>query len=128
MNSNPNRGNSRKEKKTNAIARTTSVAVLVTLGLTLTTAVIAGTTEKEATDMKNAWIEKHLTNGKSSLPFSFTYDGQPSAKLLGEWPVKVASDRLDAQRIRRTLTWTEPKTGLEVRCVAVDYADYPAVE
>ena len=36
MNSNPNRGNSRKEKKMNAITKTTPVAVLVALGLALT--------------------------------------------------------------------------------------------
>jgi HEAT repeat protein len=35
MNSNPNRGSSRKEKPMNDITKTTSVAVLVTLGLTL---------------------------------------------------------------------------------------------
>ncbi len=36
-NNNPNRGNSRKEKKMNTITKTMSVAVLVALGLTLTT-------------------------------------------------------------------------------------------
>ena len=65
---------------------------------------------------------------KAALPFSFTYGGQPSALLLAEWPVQVANERLDAKRTRRTLTWTDPKTGLEVRCVAVEYLDYPAVE
>ena len=78
--------------------------------------------------MKNTWFKEHLTDGKSSLPFSFTYDGQTSAKLLAEWPAKVANERLDAERARRTITWTDPKTGLEVKCVAVDYADYPAFE
>jgi alpha-galactosidase len=48
--------------------------------------------------------------------------------LLAEWPAKRADERLDAHRTRRTLTWTDPKTGLEVRCVAVDHADYPVVE
>jgi alpha-galactosidase len=79
-------------------------------------------------DVKNAWFKEHLTDGKSSLPFSFTYDGRPSAALLAEWPVKAASERLDANRTRRIFTLTDPKTGLEVRCVAVDYADYPVVE
>ena len=36
MNNNPNRGNSRKEKKMNVITKTTPLAVLVALGLTLT--------------------------------------------------------------------------------------------
>jgi len=69
-----------------------------------------------------------LAGVKAALPFSFTYGGQPSALLLAEWPVQVANERLDAKRTRRTLTWTDPKTGLEVRCVAVEYLDYPAVE
>lgn len=88
----------------------------------------AGASTTEEAEMKNAWFKEHLTDGKSSLPFSFTYDGRPSAPLLAKWPVKMADERLDANRTRRTLTWTDPKTGLEVRCVAVDYADYPAVE
>jgi alpha-galactosidase len=78
--------------------------------------------------MNNAWFKEHLADGKSSLPFSFTYGGRPSAPLLAEWPAKRADERLDAYRTRRTLTWTDPKTGLEVRCVAVDYTDYPVVE
>ena len=84
--------------------------------------------QQEEITAKNAWFKEHVTDGKSALPFSFTYDGQPSAPLLAAWPVKVAEERLDANRTRRTVTWTDPKTGLEVRCVAVDYADYPAVE
>jgi alpha-galactosidase len=78
--------------------------------------------------MKNKWFRQHLADAKLVLPFSFTYDGQPSAKLLAEWPAKVANERLDAQRTRRTISWTDPKTRLEVKCVAVDYADYPVVE
>ncbi len=78
--------------------------------------------------MKDAWFKEHLAGDQSALPFSFTYAGQPSAKWLAEWPVKVADERLDANRTRRTLTWADPRTGLEVRCVAVDYADYPAIE
>jgi alpha-galactosidase len=78
--------------------------------------------------MKDAWFKEHLAGAKAALPFSFTYDGQPSAKWLAEWPVKVADERLDANRTRHTFTWTDPQTGLEVRCVTVDYADYAAVE
>jgi alpha-galactosidase len=78
--------------------------------------------------MKDTWFNEHLTDATSVLPFSFTYDGRPSAKLLAEWPFKVASERLAEHRTRRTLTWTDPTTGLQVRCVAVDYADYPVLE
>jgi alpha-galactosidase len=78
--------------------------------------------------LKNQWVQEHLTDAKAKWPFSFVYGDKPSEKLLAEWPVKVADERLDANRTRRTLTWTDPKTGMEVRCVAVEYADYPAVE
>ena len=78
--------------------------------------------------MKDAWFKEHLAGANSALPFSFTYDGQPSAKWLAEWPVTQESKRLDEARTQHVVQWTDPKTGLEVRCVAVDYADYPAVE
>jgi len=64
----------------------------------------------------------------SPLPFAFIYAGQPSDALLATWPSRTESARLDDARTRHTLTWTDPRTGLEVRCAAVDYADFPAVE
>jgi len=60
--------------------------------------------------------------------FSFTYDGKPSAELLKAWELKRARRPLDAQRTQHTLTYTDPKTGLVVRCVGVEYRDFPAVE
>ena len=38
------------------------------------------------------------------------------------------SRKLDDNRTERTIAWTDPKTGLEVRCVSVVYADFPVVE
>ena len=64
----------------------------------------------------------------SNLPFAFVYAGQPSDGLLAAWPIRTDSTRLDAGRTRHTLTWTDPRTGLEVRCLAVAYSDFPVVE
>ena len=64
----------------------------------------------------------------SLLPFAFVYGGRPSDALLASWPRQTESTRLDQNRTRHTLIWTDPRTGLEVRCVAVDYADFPAIE
>ena len=61
-------------------------------------------------------------------PFSFVYDGKPSTELLKSWKTDYASRKLDAQRTQHTLTYTAPAGGLEVRCVAVEYADFPTVE
>ena len=71
-------------------------------------------------------------------PFSFVYGGRPAAELLKEWPLKRASrefspeqpDRHERGRnlIEHTSTWTDPKTGLQVRCIAIEYQDFPTVE
>ena len=77
---------------------------------------------------KNEWSKAHLFDQQAKPPFSFVYGDQPSDKLLADWPRKVETKQLDAARTQQTTRWTDPKTGLEVRCVAVDYNDYPAVE
>jgi alpha-galactosidase len=77
---------------------------------------------------KDDWTKKHLLGDAAVVPFSFVYDGQPSASLLPLWPKKDQEEKLDANRIRRTTTWTDPKTALEVRCVSVEYSDFPTVE
>ncbi len=60
--------------------------------------------------------------------FSFTYDGRPSAEVLKTWKVGREDRRLDGQRIQHTLTYTDAKTGLVLRCVGVHYNDFPTVE
>lgn len=52
----------------------------------------------------------------AAWPFSFTYAGKSSRELLPTW-------RMDAP-----LTWTDPVTGLQVRCVVRRYDDFPTVE
>ncbi|MEO6434810.1 MAG: alpha-galactosidase [Tepidisphaeraceae bacterium] len=61
-------------------------------------------------------------------PFSFVYNGRHSAELLPTWNVERSNQKLDEHRAQRTLAWTDPQSGLVVRCVAVEYADFPTVE
>jgi len=61
-------------------------------------------------------------------PFSFFYDGKPSNELLKNWLVKRNSQKLDAQRTEHTLTYNEPAGRLQVRCVLIEYDDFPTVE
>jgi alpha-galactosidase len=80
---------------------------------------------------RNRWRDEHLpiSPGRpASLPFSFRYDGQSSAKLLPAWPLTRGTRRLSRERTQHSLTWNDAKTGLEVRCVIVEYAEFPAVE
>jgi alpha-galactosidase len=61
-------------------------------------------------------------------PFSFVCDGKPSAELLKSWRLERAERRLDDNRTERTLSYSDPQTGLVVRCVAVEYHDFPIIE
>ncbi|MDP7619654.1 MAG: alpha-galactosidase [Dehalococcoidia bacterium] len=62
------------------------------------------------------------------IPFSFVYDGRQSGDLLGTWDATTAARGLDHFRTERVCTFTDPATGLEVRCEAIAYQDSPAIE
>ncbi|MHB0999410.1 MAG: alpha-galactosidase [Armatimonadota bacterium] len=63
----------------------------------------------------------------TGLPFSFVYGGKPSSEFIRSWKVDV-SDEKTSGKIRRTLTFTDPETGLEVKAVADIYTDTPGVD
>ena len=78
--------------------------------------------------MARAWTEASLGPAAQSLPFSFSCDGRRSAELLPTWQAKRSIEQLDVNRTQHTIVWSDAKTGLELRCVVVTYADYPTVE
>jgi hypothetical protein len=55
--------------------------------------------------------------------FSFVYDGRESGTLLPRWQMTRA---VTAEG--QTVTWTDPATGMAVRCEIRQYADVPAVD
>ena len=71
-------------------------------------------------------------------PFSFVFGGQPFARLRKEWQFQRSSREFasgafaihprGSNLTEHTLVWTDPTTSLEVRCVAVEYNDFPTVE
>jgi alpha-galactosidase len=60
--------------------------------------------------------------------FSFTYDGKPSAELLKTWTCERTSRKLDEKQTEHTVSYRDPKTGLVVRCVGVEFGEFPAIE
>ena len=84
--------------------------------------------EEGSMQPRDHWLRQSLLGPEPRLPFSFVYGGQASAELLSAWPKKMEARRLDAARTQHVLTWTDPKTGLVVRCVGVAYRDFPTVE
>jgi alpha-galactosidase len=64
----------------------------------------------------------------AKYPFSFTYGGRSSDELLPAWEQVEQTSQLDSDRTKRTVVWTDVKTGLRVQWDAVRYDDFPAVE
>jgi alpha-galactosidase len=85
-------------------------------------------TAPELATAKQFMAGKLLTEDTAALPFSFVYGGKPSAALLGAWKRSLKTEQLDAARTRRTIEYAEPQGGLQVRCQAIEYADFPVVE
>ncbi len=77
---------------------------------------------------RSQWSRQLLLEPKPQWPFSFTYDGRPSAELLAVWPIRRESRQRNDTRTEHTRTWVDAASGLQIRCVAVEYADYPVVE
>jgi alpha-galactosidase len=97
------------------------------------------------TDGRELWlgempVEDHRDRRlfAGALPFAFVYGGRPAADLLKQWPVErtvraypgtpPAVHPRGEHISERTLVWRDAATGLEVRCVAVEYHDYPTIE
>ncbi len=82
---------------------------------------------------QSVWLDElpvaPLNTGPSRQPpFSFTYGGKASDRLLGSWEVARSSRSLDRDRTEYTVQWRDRESGLAVRAVAVSYGDYPAIE
>jgi alpha-galactosidase len=74
------------------------------------------------------WSHDTLLADAAHEPFSFVCAGKSLSDLLGTWTFSKHSRALDENRHEHVLTWIDPATGLQVRCVAIDYADFPVVE
>lgn len=61
-------------------------------------------------------------------PFSFLYGDRPSAGLLSGWTCETRDTELDAARRQREVTYMDRTTGLQLRCTAIIFKDFPAVE
>jgi len=89
-------------------------------------------------DGTEAWLgdlpldDRTLAPYAADPPFSFTYDGRLSTEFLGSWATERRSreiaDARHGPRTEHVLTLTDPATGLEARCVAIAYHDFPTVE
>jgi alpha-galactosidase len=111
------------------ILRLACAGTLVAGAMTMTSDANAdNTSSAKEMAQKNQWVQQCLLDAKAQPPFSFAYGEGKSADLLAGWQRKTEIKKLDVARTQHVLTWADPKTGLEVRCVAVEYGDFPTVE
>jgi alpha-galactosidase len=73
------------------------------------------------------WASTNLAP-QTSVPFSFLYDGKSSKESLKTCRVQQSFKHLDDNRTQRIITYLDPKTGLEARCVSVEYRDFQTLE
>ena len=77
---------------------------------------------------QKAWIERHLGDKDPEPCFSLVYNGKPAVETFKAWKRTREVQSQDEQRKLLTVTWRDPATKLAVRCEAVEYGDFPAVE
>ena len=75
---------------------------------------------------KSRWLQENLFVPEP--PFSFLCGGQPSKTFLPGWSQQLVTTELDAARTQHLLTCENAAVGLQVRCLAVEYRDYPVIE
>ena len=66
----------------------------------------------------------------SPLPFSFTYDDQPLAKIFKSWELieRKVETGSNSNRDTYLATWIDQDAGLQLEWSAIKYHDFPAVE
>jgi alpha-galactosidase len=62
------------------------------------------------------------------LPFSFVYGGKPSSEFMNDWKREVKDEKVGDDKSLRTLTLTDPNSGLEVKAVCTMYLDTAGVD
>ncbi|MCL5098695.1 MAG: alpha-galactosidase [Candidatus Omnitrophica bacterium] len=82
----------------------------------------------EEMEMARNWISANWGPRAVAPPFSFMYGGRASTELLKSWKLERTSQEQELNRTRETITYADPRSGLEIRCVIVRYADFPTVE
>lgn len=106
--------------------RFVSAALIIAALMVRARAGIASGAGQEKIEMRN-WISRHLFSLGNEVPFSFTYAGKRSKEFLASWDHQ-ANVRSRIGPLVETVTFTDPATALEVKCISRPYFDFAAVE
>ena len=82
---------------------------------------------QNVTEVKQ-WIDQHFAKGKIP-PFSFVYDGIKSDEFIRNWQFRVEKPTTSAPNSEETIfTYSDPESGLAVKCAVTCFTDFPALE
>ncbi len=110
------------------------VALRLILSITVLTACINAIAQPTPVDQArdfpqgSQWLKQHLLDDQALPPVSFAYDRQGSSALLKTWTKKTESKHLDSGRTEHIVVWSDPKTGLQFRVDAIEFANSPVLE
>lgn len=71
---------------------------------------------------------RYVTELTDDPPFSFEYNGKKSGEFLKNWKKEFSKKKLENGKIERIVKYTDPTDTLEVRCVSIEYVNYPSIE
>jgi alpha-galactosidase len=74
-----------------------------------------------------AWLDANFSRNVLP-PFSFVCDGSHSSEFLRDWRFSKEKIREDGLKKELVFTYSSPEKGLVVRCEAVVFKDFPAIE
>ena len=81
-------------------------------------------------DGSESWLDdiaRQATPG-GGLPFSFVYDGKHSSEFIHNWKREIQEEKVSETKILRTLTLTDPISGLEAKVACTVYLDTAGVD
>ncbi len=107
------------------------LGVIITVGMGAavvpdSSAVVA--VEPAELTQRDEWVRTNFLDSSRHLPFSFSFNSRASSTLLPSWSRSEVDSTLDGDVAQQTLSWTNHDGNLEVKCVALEYADFPVVE
>ena len=74
-----------------------------------------------------AWLNANFL-GNALPPFSFVYDGKHSSDFIRNWRFSKEKINEDESKAEWIFAFSAPDNSLVVRCEAVAFKDFPAVE
>jgi alpha-galactosidase len=78
--------------------------------------------------MTDTWVRENFLSATRLPPFSFKYNGAASSSFLGGWSRQQQETSRTSERVEYTITWTEPNSGIEIRCELVEHFNFPVAE